>query len=228
MCMQTAKHFFSLEGIDGSGKSTQIDKLIEVLTSEGYSVVKLREPGGAKISEGIRELLLDPAFKGIMGDKTELLLYNAARAQVIHEVIQPALDAGKIVIADRFAWSTFAYQGYARGLGADLVQRLTEITCGGCFPELPVVLDLTVEASRARTARRGEAPDRLESEKADFFERVRQGYLAAARDYSDCVAVVNSDREPDKVFANFFWIPRSRDSWATRRSCCCTMRRAPR
>ena len=210
MCMQTAKHFFSLEGIDGSGKSTQIDKLIEVLTSEGYSVVKLREPGGAKISEGIRELLLDPAFKGIMGDKTELLLYNAARAQVIHEVIQPALDAGKIVIADRFAWSTFAYQGYARGLGADLVQRLTEITCGGCFPELTVVLDLTVEASRARTARRGEAPDRLESEKADFFERVRQGYLAAARDYSDCVAVVNSDREPDKVFADLYKLIKSR------------------
>ena len=156
MCMQTAKHFFSLEGIDGSGKSTQIDKLIEVLTSEGYSVVKLREPGGAKISEGIRELLLDPAFKGIMGDKTELLLYNAARAQVIHEVIQPALDAGKIVIADRFAWSTFAYQGYARGLGTELVQRLTEITCGGCFPELTVVLDLTVEATRAhREAGRG-------------------------------------------------------------------------
>lgn len=208
--MQTAKHFFSLEGIDGSGKSTQIDKLIEVLTSEGYSVVKLREPGGAKISEGIRELLLDPAFKGIMGDKTELLLYNAARAQVIHEVIQPALDAGKIVIADRFAWSTFAYQGYARGLGADLVQRLTEITCGGCFPELTVVLDLTVEASRARTARRGEAPDRLESEKADFFERVRQGYLAAARDYSDYVAVVNSDREPDKVFADLYKLIKSR------------------
>ena len=183
--MQTAKHFFSLEGIDGSGKSTQIDKLIEVLTSEGYSVVKLREPGGAKISEGIRELLLDPAFKGIMGDKTELLLYNAARAQVIHEVIQPALDAGKIVIADRFAWSTFAYQGYARGLGAEL-------------------------ASRARTARRGEAPDRLESEKADFFERVRQGYLAAARDYSDCVAVVNSDREPDKVFADLYKLIKSR------------------
>ena len=208
--MQTAKHFFSLEGIDGSGKSTQVDKLIEVLTSEGYSVVKLREPGGAKISEGIRELLLNPAFKGIMGDKTELLLYNAARAQVIHEVIQPALNAGKIVIADRFAWSTFAYQGYARGLGAELVQRLTEITCGGCFPELTVVLDLTVEASRARTARRGEAPDRLESEKADFFERVRQGYLAAARDYSDCVTVINSDREPDKVFADLYKLIKSR------------------
>ena len=210
MRMQTAKHFFSLEGIDGSGKSTQIDMLIDALTREGYSVVKLREPGGAKISEGIRGLLLDPAFKGIMGDKTELLLYNAARAQVIHEVIQPALDAGKIVIADRFAWSTFAYQGYARGLGADLVQRLTEITCGGCFPELTVVLDLTVEASRARTAKRGEAPDRPESEKADFFERVRQGYLAAARDYSDCVSAIDADRTPDKVFADLYKLIKSR------------------
>ena len=200
--MKTAKHFFSLEGIDGSGKTTQIDMLIDALTKEGYSVVKLREPGGAKISERVREILLDTSFKGIVSDKTELLLYNAARAQVIHEVIQPALDAGKIVIADRFAWSTFAYQGYARGLGADLVQRLTEITCGGCFPELTVVLDLTVEASRARTARRGEAPDRLESEKADFFERVRQGYLAAARDYSDCVAAIDADRTPDEVHSD--------------------------
>ena len=208
--MQTAKHFFSLEGIDGSGKSTQIDKLIEVLTNEGYSVVKLREPGGAKISEGIRELLLDPAFKGIMGDKTELLLYNAARAQVIHEVIQPALDAGKIVIADRFAWSTFAYQGYARGLGADMVQKLTEITCGDCFPELTVVLDLTVEQSRARTAKRGGAPDRLEQEKADFFERVRQGYLAAARDYPDYVSVIDVDRPFEEVSAELIKLVKSR------------------
>ena len=96
--MKTAKHFFSLEGIDGSGKTTQIDMLIDALTKEGYSVVKLREPGGAKISERVREILLDTTFKGIMSDKTELLLYNAARAQVIAEIIQPALDAGKIVI----------------------------------------------------------------------------------------------------------------------------------
>ena len=208
--MQTAKRFFSLEGIDGSGKSTQIDMLIEKLTAEGYSVVKLREPGGAKISERVREILLDPAFKGIMGDKTELLLYNAARAQVIHEIIQPALDAGKVVIADRFAWSTFAYQGYARGLGADLVQRLTEITCGDCFPELTVVLDLTVERSRVRTAKRGEAPDRLEQEKADFFERVRQGYLAAARDYPDCVAAIDADRTPEEVFGDLYKLIKSR------------------
>ena len=199
--MKTAKRFFSLEGIDGSGKSTQIDMLIDALTKEGYSVAKLREPGGAKISERIREILLDPSFKGVMADKTELLLYNAARAQVIAEIIQPALDAGKIVIADRFAWSTFAYQGYARGLGAEQVQRLTELT---------VVLDIAVERGRARTARRGEAPDRLEQEKADFFERVRKGYLAAARDYPDCVSAIDADRSPDQVFADLYKLVKAR------------------
>jgi len=208
--MQIAKRFFCLEGIDGSGKTTQIDMLASALESMGYSVVKFREPGGAKVSERIREILLDPSFKGIMSDKAELLLYNAARAQVIKEVIQPALDAGKVVIADRFAWSTFAYQGYARGLGADMVQKLTEVTCGACFPELTVVLDLTVERSRARTAKRGEAPDRLEQEKADFFERVRQGYLAAARDYPDCVAAIDADRSPEEVFADLLKLVKSR------------------
>lgn len=208
--MLTAKRFFCLEGIDGSGKSTQIDMLASALETEGYSVVKFREPGGAKISEHIRELLLDPAFKGIMSDKAELLLYNAARAQVIKEVIQPALDAGKIVIADRFAWSTFAYQGFARGLGPDLVQRLTEITCGSCFPELTVVLDLTVEASRARTAKRGDIPDRLEQEKFDFFEKVREGYLSAARTYPECVTAINADRIPEEVFDDLFKLVKSR------------------
>ena len=208
--MKTAKRFFSLEGIDGSGKTTQIDMLIEALTAEGYSVVKLREPGGAKISERIREILLDPGFKGVMGDKTELLLYNAARAQVIHEIIQPALDAGKVVIADRFAWSTYAYQGYARGLGADMVQRLTELTCGSCFPELTVVLDIDVARGRARTAKRGEAPDRLEQEKAEFFERVRQGYLAAAREFPDCVTAIDADRSAQDVFADLYKLVKGR------------------
>lgn len=208
--MQTAKRFISLEGIDGSGKSTQIDMLIKALESEGYEVVKLREPGGARISERIRELLLDPAFKDVMADDTELLLYNAARAQVIAEIIRPALAAGKVVIADRFAWSTFAYQGYARGLGAEKVQRLTELTCGDCFPELTVVMDISVECSRARTAKRGETPDRLESEKAEFFEKVREGYLAAARDYSDCVVALNAERTPDEIFADLLSLVKSK------------------
>lgn len=208
--MKTAKRFFSLEGIDGSGKSTQIDMLIRSLESEGYEVVKLREPGGARISERIRELLLDPAFKGVMADDTELLLYNAARAQVIAEIIRPALAAGKVVIADRFAWSTYAYQGFARGLGAEKVQRLTELTCGDCFPELTVVMDISVECSRTRTAKRGEAPDRLESEKAEFFERVREGYLSAAREYPDCVVALNAERTPDEIFADLLKVVKAK------------------
>lgn len=208
--MLTSKRFFSLEGIDGSGKTTQIDMLSSALEAEGYSVVKLREPGGAKISERIRDLLLDPSFKGIMSDKAELLLYNAARAQVIKEIIKPSLDAGKIVIADRFAWSTFAYQGYARGLEKEMVQSLTEITCGSCFPELTVVLDLTVEVSRARTAKRGYSPDRLESEKVDFFNRVRQGYLAASRDYPDCVCAIDANRSPEEIQKELFALVKAR------------------
>lgn len=210
LIMRTAKRFFCLEGIDGSGKTTQIDMLASALEAEGFTVVKFREPGGAKISERIRELLLDPAFKGVMSDDAELLLYNAARAQVIKEIIRPALDAGKVVIADRFAWSTYAYQGFGRRLGAQKVQSLTEITCDGCFPELTVVLDIDVERGRARTATRGEAPDRLESEKAEFFERVRQGYLAAARDFPDCVAAIDADREPAAVFADLLGLVKAR------------------
>lgn len=208
--MKTAKRFFSLEGIDGSGKSTQIDMLIEALTAEGYSVVKLREPGGAKISERIREILLDPSFKGIMSNDTELLLYNAARAQVIAEIIKPALAENKIVIADRFAWSTFAYQGYARGLGTNLVQQLTEITCKDCFPELTIVLDIDVNRSRARTAKRDEKPDRLESEKAEFFEKVRQGYLTAAKEFPQVVTAINGDRPPKEVFADLYKLVKSK------------------
>ncbi len=144
---------------------------------------------------------------GIRTDAT----YSKARIRSIStDRMRRALDEGKIVIADRFAWSTFAYQGYARGLGADMVQQLTEVTCGGCIPELTVVLDLTVEQSRARTAKRGEAPDRLEQEKADFFERVRQGYLAAAREFPDCVSVIDVDRPFEEVSADIYKLVKSR------------------
>lgn len=208
--MECSKRFFSLEGVDGSGKTTQIEQLVAKLKAEGYSVVKLREPGGVEISERIRSILLEPAFKGIMCDKTELLLYNAARAQVISQIIKPALDAGNVVVADRFAWSTFAYQGYARGLGVDLVQRLTEITCEKYFPELTVVLDISVEHSRERMANRGGAPDRLECEKLDFFEKVRAGYLAAAKKCSEHIAVIDADRSPDLVFNDLWQLIKSK------------------
>lgn len=202
--------FFSLEGIDGSGKTTQLEKLAVQMERQGFEVVKLREPGGAKISERIREILLDPAYKGVMGDKTELLLYNAARAQVIEEIVKPALLAGKVVLADRFAWSTLAYQGYGRGLDIQLVQQQTELTCGEWLPDFTVVMDISVERGRMRMANRGESPDRMESEKWEFFGRVRQGYISIAKNYPERVAVIDADRSPDAVFSELWALIQSR------------------
>ena len=145
-----------------------------------------------------------------MASETELLLYNAARAQVIDEIIRPALNAGKIVIADRFAWSTYAYQGFARGLGAERVQKLTEYTCENCFPELTIVLDISVESSRKRMANRGAAPDRLESEKKEFFEKVREGYLDAANKYTNLVKAIDADRSEEDVFKDLLKIVKER------------------
>ncbi len=202
--------FFSLEGIDGSGKTTQLEKLAVQMERQDFEVVKLREPGGAKISERIREILLDSAYKGIMGDKTELLLYNAARAQVIEEIVKPALQAGKVVLADRFAWSTLAYQGYGRGLDIQLVQQQTELTCGEWLPDFTVVMDISVERGRMRMANRGESPDRMESEKWEFFGRVRQGYISIAKNYPERVAVIDADRSPDAVFSDLWALIQSR------------------
>ena len=197
--LKTTKRFFCLEGIDGSGKSTQLDLLKSALEEKGFSCLKIREPGGVEISERIRALLLDPTFKGRMSDKAELLLYNAARAQLIHEVIEPALLQGKVVLADRFSWSTYAYQGFGRSLGAEEVQHLTEITCGGYLPELTLVMDIEVARGRARMEKRGGEPDRLEQEKADFFERVREGYLDASKKYPEAVVAIDADRSVDDI-----------------------------
>ncbi|OIP49057.1 MAG: dTMP kinase [Fibrobacteres bacterium CG2_30_45_31] len=197
--LKTASRFFCLEGIDGSGKTTQMDLLEQSLRGMGYECVRVREPGGSRISEAIRALLLDPAYKGLMGDRAELLLYNAARAQVIEEVIQPALNAGIVVLADRFAWSTLAYQGFGRGLNTSMVEKLSEITCGECFPELTIVLDMDVKEGRLRMASEGKQPDRLEAEKEDFFERVRKGYQQISKEFPECVSLVNASQSRESM-----------------------------
>jgi len=197
--LKTASRFFCLEGIDGSGKTTQMDLLEQSLRGMGYECVRVREPGGSRISEAIRALLLDPAYKGLMGDRAELLLYNAARAQVIEEVIQPALNAGIVVLADRFAWSTLAYQGFGRGLNTSIVEKLSEITCGECFPELTIVLDMDVKEGRLRMASEGKQPDRLEAEKEDFFERVRKGYQQISKEFPECVSLVNASQSRESM-----------------------------
>ncbi|MEE0876620.1 MAG: dTMP kinase [Fibrobacteraceae bacterium] len=188
----STKHFFSLEGIDGSGKTTQLELLANALEAKGYKVVKFREPGGSIISEQIRSLLLDRTFKGKMDNTTELLLYNAARAQVISEVILPALQDGNIVLADRFAFSTLAYQGYGRNLSLKKVNELSAITCENCFPELTIILDIDAEQSKIRRNKRAGAPDRLEAEADSFFTKVQEGYKQIAKDYPDSVALFNA------------------------------------
>lgn len=188
----STKHFFSLEGIDGSGKTTQLELLANALEAKGYKVVKFREPGGSIISEQIRSLLLDRTFKGKMDNTTELLLYNAARAQVISEVILPALQDGYIVLADRFAFSTLAYQGYGRNLSLKKVNELSAITCENCFPELTIILDIDAEQSKIRRSKRAGAPDRLEAEADSFFTKVQKGYRQIAKDYPDSVALFNA------------------------------------
>jgi dTMP kinase len=188
----STKHFFSLEGIDGSGKTTQLELLANALEAKGYKVVKFREPGGSIISEQIRSLLLDRTFKGKMDNTTELLLYNAARAQVISEVILPALQDGNIVLADRFAFSTLAYQGYGRNLSLKKVNELSAITCENCFPELTIILDIDAEQSKIRRSKRAGAPDRLEAEADSFFTKVQEGYRQIAKDYPDSVALFNA------------------------------------
>ncbi|GHV11743.1 thymidylate kinase [Fibrobacterales bacterium] len=195
------KNFFCLEGIDGSGKSTQISALEKFWTEKGIRVVKIREPGGTKIGEQIRSVLLDTEHKDKMSDIAELLLYNAARAQLIKEVIKPALESGCTVLADRFAYSTLAYQGYGRGLDIAMIKDLLKIACGDCFPTKTFILDIPVEVSRARQFADKErtGADRMEQEKNDFFERVRNGYRKIAEENKDNCTLIDATKNNAEI-----------------------------
>ena len=184
------------EGIDGSGKTSQICRTKEYLEAKGYEVITTREPGGTSIGTAIRGLLLDPA-NDKMTAACELLLYGADRAQHLEEQILPALVAGKAVISDRFSLSTVAYQGYGRGLDKALIGRIGEIAACGIVPDKTFVLDVPVEVGFARV---GKEQDRLESAGMDFMERVRQGYLTeAAKDKR--VSVIDGTQTETAVFA---------------------------
>ena len=192
-------HFITVEGIDGVGKSTQAALMEAVLDSAGYDVLRLREPGGVKISEQIREILLDPA-NAEMGDVCELLLYEAARAQLVHQVIRPALAAGKTVVCDRFYDSTTAYQAFADGLDRNMVFQANELAVDGCRPDLTLVFDLPVEdALRRRSGR--EAEDRLELKGLEFQERVAAGFRAVAADEPDRVKLIDAGESIAEVFS---------------------------
>lgn len=192
--------FITVEGIDGCGKSTQATLIARALEAAGHDVLRLREPGGVKISEQIREILLDPA-NGEMGDVCELLLYEAARAQLVHQVIRPALAAGKTVVCDRFYDSTTAYQAFADGLDRNMVSQANELAVDGCRPGLTLVFDLPVEdALRRRSGR--EAEDRLELKGLEFQERVAAGFRAVAADEPDRVKLVDAGGSIAGVFSS--------------------------
>ena len=191
----TRGKFIVLEGPEGSGKSTQGARLAARREAEKLRVVPVREPGGTVIGEQVRKVLLD-AKNHHMTVGTELLLYMACRAQLVHEVIRPALDAGSVVLADRFLTSTIVYQGLAGGRGASEVKRLYRETCGDIEPDLVVLLDLDAEAGLARVQR---SFDRMEQKPIEFHRRVRDGYLAVARGEPGRHSVVDASRSADEV-----------------------------
>jgi len=170
--------FISVEGIEGAGKSTQIEAVGEFLHARGIDTVTTREPGGTALSEALRGLLLDPHNRGMAAD-TELLLVFAARAEHLDKIIVPALEAGKWVLSDRFTDATFAYQGGGRGIDAARIAELEQWVQGGLRPDLTLLLDLPVTAGMQRIAGR-KSPDRFEREDAAFFERIRTRYLERA------------------------------------------------
>lgn len=188
--------FISFEGPEGSGKTTQIERLHQRLSQAGKEVVVLREPGGTKLGEAIRDLLKNSD----MAPEAELLLFAASRAQLVREAAVPALQAGHVVLCDRFLDSTNVYQGAARQIEARALARINAFAVGVTMPDLTIVLDVPLDEGLRRVRDRGE-PDRFEREDEDFHQRVREGYLTWAALNADRFAVVDASGSPDEVFA---------------------------
>lgn len=204
--------FVVFEGLDGSGKSTLLESVVQELSKLGLRLVTTREPGGTRLSEAIRRLLLaQPEARASSSDGsnsdlwdevpspvTELLLYEAARAQNVDQVIRPALASGAWVLADRYSPSTVAFQAHARGLDLEMVGQLNKVAEQGCRPDLIVLVDLPAEEGQRRLAQRSAGVrDRMESERAEFHERVRQGYLAQAQEEPSRWLVLNGLERPE-------------------------------
>lgn len=182
--------FITLEGVDGAGKSTHIPFLIAALEEQGHEVVSTREPGGTKLGENLRELLLHHA----MHAETETLLMFAARHEHITQVIEPALQRGAFVLSDRFTDATFAYQYGGRGVPAEKIELLEKWVQGELQPDLTILFDIPVEISTRRLAN-ARSPDKFERENADFFSRIRAAYLERAAKYPNRFRIINADRQ---------------------------------
>jgi len=198
--------FITFEGIEGTGKTTQITRVKEYFEAQGREVFLTLEPGGSRIGKELRKMLLHVDSKDI-APTAELFLYLADRAQHIAQVIRPELEAGRVVLCDRFADSTVVYQGYGRGLDTSVLQQLNEVAVDGLWPDLTVLLDIDPEIGLKRATLRnleeGKAKEegRFEAEHISFHNRIREGYLTWAAINHKRIKVANADGTPDEVFA---------------------------
>lgn len=189
--------FITLEGPDGSGKSTQIELLRDYLSCKGYDIIVCREPGGTRISEAVRHVILNKDFKE-MGHMTELLLYAAARAQLVEEVIRPSLEAGKIIICDRFVESSAVYQGIARNMGVDLVYDVNKFAIGDTIPNITFLIDIDAKTGISRKKQQTEL-DRMEREALDFHEKVAEGYRNLANMYPKRICKIDGNLSIEEI-----------------------------
>ena len=190
--------FITFEGSEGCGKSTQVKRLVVRLKKNGVPFTLTREPGGTPIGESIRELLQFAPESANMSPETELLLFEASRAQLVREIIEPALARGHCVISDRYFDSTTVYQGAARKLDRELVERMNRFAVGDCVPDITVVLDVDLKTAKARM-KAPRRPDRMEQETEEFYERVRDGYLELAKREPTRVILIDGSKSPDQI-----------------------------
>src|SRR5262249_48289528 len=191
--------FITFEGSEGSGKSTQANRLAARLQRCGVPHLLTREPGGTPIGESIRDLLQFAPHNSDMTPETELLLFEASRSQLVREVIKPALERDMCVITDRFFDSTTVYQGAARKLDREMIQRLNEFAVGGCIPDITFVLDVDAATADLRMKREPRRADRMEQQSTEFYERVRKGYRELAAYEPKRIVLINGARDPDEI-----------------------------
>jgi len=195
--------FITFEGSEGSGKSTQVQRLAARLERAGVPHLVTREPGGTPIGESIRELLQFASHNSGMTPETELLLFEASRSQLVRAVIKPAVEHGLCVIADRFFDSTTVYQGAARKLDREMVERLNAFAIGDCIPEVTFVLDVDAATAKSRM-QKPRRPDRMEQEPAEFYERVREAYRELAAREPSRIVLINGANDADEI-ENEIW-----------------------
>jgi dTMP kinase len=193
--------FFSFDGIDGVGKSTQVRLFEEALRGRGFDVVVCRDPGSTPLGERIRELLLSIDSATAINRPSEMLLYMAARAQLVDEIIRPALEAGRVVVADRYLLANVVYQGHAGGLDPQQIWQVGHIATGGLMPDCVFVLDMCIESANRRLTR---SLDRMEIQGDEYRERVRQGFLDEAAQASEKIHVIDAGQSIEAIHA-YIW-----------------------